>query len=254
MSNTTKKTIQHPKTIGLIMPLSTMDEFHTAEHWDKVRKCLSKSMFSGCCTKMVSDVNESKMITNTIMHNLHSNDIVVCDITCNNPNVMFELGIRIAFDKPVIVIKEKNDQNAVFDVSHIKYIEYPKDLNMPEMMKFFKSLKSMVQAAFKKQQDSKSMSILQQYGIFIKPIKDGNEELMKAINFINSELGTFEKRMSRQDYLLDKINMTVNKDQSHYKGSFEPFGCLSQTKQIMNMLEYKIYGTEKTLPDDGKLY
>ena len=245
---------QHPKSIGLIMPLSTTDTIHTAEHWEKVRQCLSKNMFRGCCTKMVSDLNESKMITNTIMNNLYSNDIVICDITCSNPNVMFELGIRIAFDKPLIIIKEKNDQKAVFDVSHIKYIEYPQDLNMPEMVTFFKTLKSMIQESFERQQNPKSISILQQYGVFIKPMADGNNELMKAINFISSGLNTIETRMSRQDFLLDKINMTVNKEGTHYRESPNYFGYKDSMKQLFRALGHDMLGAVKTLPDDGKLY
>ena len=254
MISDTKKQNKNPKTIGLIMPLSTMDDFHTAEHWNNVRKCLSKSMFPGCKTKMVSDVTESKMITNTIMDNLYSNDVVICDITCCNPNVMFELGIRIAFDKPVIIIKEKNDQKIAFDVSHIKYLEYPGDLNMPNMTDFFKCLKNMVREAFKTSSDKENMSILQQYGIFIKPIKDGNEELRKIINVINSALNTLETRMSRQDFLLDKINMTVNKEGSHYQEAPDYFGYKNTMKQLFGALGHDMFGSTKTIPDDGKLY
>jgi len=33
--------------------------------------------------------------------------MIVCDISGRNPNVMFELGLRLAFDKPAIIIKDE---------------------------------------------------------------------------------------------------------------------------------------------------
>ena len=73
---------------------------------------------------------------------------------------------------------------------------------------------------------------------------------MKAINFLSSGLNSLGTRMSRQDFLLDKINMTVNKDVSHYKGVPDHFGYYQSTQNLLRALGYD----PKTLPDDGKLY
>ena len=56
------------------------------------------------------------MIHKTIVQNLYLNPIVVCDVSGKNANVMFELGLRLAFDKPTIIIKDdKTDYS--FDTS-----------------------------------------------------------------------------------------------------------------------------------------
>jgi hypothetical protein len=48
-------------------------------------------------------------------------------VSGKNPNVMFELGIRLAFDKATIIIKDdKTDYS--FDTSVIQHIPYPRDL------------------------------------------------------------------------------------------------------------------------------
>jgi hypothetical protein len=43
---------------------------------------------------------------------------VIADLTDHNPNVLFELGIRIALDKPVLLIRAKGTP-PIFDVDHM---------------------------------------------------------------------------------------------------------------------------------------
>ena len=52
--------------------------------------------------RMVSDSDEVSVIQKRIVQNIYNNPIVVCDVSGKNANVMFELGMRLAFDKPVV--------------------------------------------------------------------------------------------------------------------------------------------------------
>jgi hypothetical protein len=54
---------------------------------------------AGFKPKMVSESEEIRVIQESIVQNLYDNDIVVVDVSGKNPNVMFELGLRLAFDK-----------------------------------------------------------------------------------------------------------------------------------------------------------
>jgi hypothetical protein len=56
-------------------------------------------------------------------------DIVVADLTDHNPNVMFELGLRMAIaKKPVCIIKSK-DTGRIFDVDNVLRVhEYSENL------------------------------------------------------------------------------------------------------------------------------
>ncbi len=56
--------------------------------------------------------------------------IVVCDISARNANVMFELGMRLAFDKPTVIIKDERTPYS-FDISSIEHLDYPSDLRYP---------------------------------------------------------------------------------------------------------------------------
>jgi nucleoside 2-deoxyribosyltransferase len=85
------------------------------------RACDKEKM--GCIR--VDKVELSTWISDDIKKYLDMADIVITDITGNNPNVMFELGWALAKDKKQIVIRDKNDPNKVpFDVKDIRHIAY----------------------------------------------------------------------------------------------------------------------------------
>lgn len=64
----------------------------------------------------------SDVIQATIINGLLDADLVVADLTEHNPNVLFELGVRMAEDKPVALIRAKGTK-PVFDVDNILRVE-----------------------------------------------------------------------------------------------------------------------------------
>ncbi len=66
----------------------------------------------------------SDVIHHTIVKELDEADLVIADLTDHNPNVLFELGIRIALDKPVLLIRAKGTP-PIFDVDQMmRVFEY----------------------------------------------------------------------------------------------------------------------------------
>jgi nucleoside 2-deoxyribosyltransferase len=61
---------------------------------------------------------DSDIIHHTIIHQLLNADLVIADLTDHNPNVLFELGIRLAKDKTVVLVKSK-DTGPIFDVDNL---------------------------------------------------------------------------------------------------------------------------------------
>jgi len=64
----------------------------------------------------------SDVIQSTIVNELLQADLVVADLTEHNPNVLFELGMRMAEDKPVALIRAKGT-GAIFDVDNMLRVE-----------------------------------------------------------------------------------------------------------------------------------
>lgn len=60
----------------------------------------------------------SDIIQSTIMNELITADLVIADLTEHNPNVLFELGVRMALEKPTALIRAKGT-TAIFDVDNL---------------------------------------------------------------------------------------------------------------------------------------
>lgn len=71
---------------------------------------------------VVSRSADDFLINDSIIRSLYEADIVLCDLsgTRGNPNVMFELGIRLALGTgPVIMFREEStDNERIFDIAH----------------------------------------------------------------------------------------------------------------------------------------
>lgn len=74
------------------------------------------------------------LITKAIIEQIISSDLVIADLTGNNPNVFYELAIRHSYRKPVIQIV-KNIIKLPFDVANMRTISYDTTLDGVEMAK-----------------------------------------------------------------------------------------------------------------------
>src|SRR5215510_10199244 len=52
-------------------------------------------------------VLEANFIHLDILHKILEAPMALCDLSTRNPNVLFELGLRQAFEKPVVLVQEE---------------------------------------------------------------------------------------------------------------------------------------------------
>lgn len=157
-----------PLTCGLIMPISNIDGC-TAEHWAEVKSIITDAVslitdFS-FTVNLVSDQEDVGVIQKRIVQNIYSSDVVVCDVSCKNPNVMFELGMRLAFDKPTLIIKDDGTDYS-FDTGVIEHLNYPRDLRFSKIVSFKQNLASKICATYKASLNDASQSFLSSFGTF----------------------------------------------------------------------------------------
>ena len=69
------------------------------------------------------DVRETNLIHLDILRRLLDTPMVLCDLSSRNPNVLFELGLRQAFDKPVVLVQEVGTPK-IFDIAPLRLTEY----------------------------------------------------------------------------------------------------------------------------------
>ena len=124
---------------GIVMPIAAWGEYDT-QHWLEVREIIGRAAKKvGMDPQPVWEGGETDIIQSRIVRNLYANAIVVCDISGLNPNVMFELGMRLTFRKPVVIIADENTR-LPFDTNVIDTLSYPADLHFAKVERFMEDL------------------------------------------------------------------------------------------------------------------
>ncbi len=182
---------------GLVMPISSIDDC-TEQHWLDVKLILTEAIGdSEFKANLVSDSDDVGIIQKRIIQNLYDNPIVVCDVSGKNPNVMFELGIRLAFDKPTIIVKDDATTYS-FDTSPIEHLEYPRDLRFNKIVEFKKSLTEKIKATYKKATtDPSYTTFLKHFGKFHVAQLETTE--VSKEDFIIEELRELKRFMVMRD-------------------------------------------------------
>lgn len=116
--------VQNNKKCFIIMPIST-PEGYTENHFKQVYETIIAPAVvkAGYEPYRVDDDRICDSIIDKILRNLVECEMAVCDLSSRNPNVMYELGIRQAYGKKVVLIQDEKSQ-PIFDVSAINTVFY----------------------------------------------------------------------------------------------------------------------------------
>ena len=190
---------------GLVMPISSMDSC-SESHWSDVRDILTEAIeAAGFTGNLVSDADEVGIIHKRIIQNLYDNPMVVCDVSGKNPNVMFELGIRLAFDKPTVIVKDDKTSYS-FDTSAIEHLEYPRDLRFTTVVAFKKKLAEKIAATHLRAiSDENFTTFLKHFGEFTVAKLDQKE--VSGQEYILEELKTIKNSVRRLESNPYKSNL-----------------------------------------------
>lgn len=119
----------------VIMPFSDSGEY-VSGHFSRVYNYIFKPAIekAGYIPHRIDAEKSSNLIQERIIRALIEAPMVLCDLSSRNPNVLFELGIRQAFDKPVVLVKDESTER-IFDISGLSTIEYRKSCIIDEAQK-----------------------------------------------------------------------------------------------------------------------
>lgn len=196
---------------GIIMPIAQMGDY-SADHWQEVKNIIIES------TELVDDIKfkteivsnsdgEINVIHKNIIQNIYNSSIVICDISGRNPNVLFELGMRLTFDKPTILIKD-DATDYLFDTGSIEHLSYPKDLRFSKIVEFKKQLARRIQLTYQKSIDDPTYSpFLGSFGEFKVPslnqipVSDVQQVILDELVNIRSEIKTLKRDRDKNTVL-----------------------------------------------------
>ncbi|HZS49089.1 MAG TPA: hypothetical protein VFC63_28740 [Blastocatellia bacterium] len=111
----------------IIMPISDHDSY-TKGHFGHVYEDIFKPacLNAGYQPVRADQVKETNLIHLDVLQRLLSSPMAICDLSTRNPNVLFELGLRQAFDKPVVLVQEEGTAQ-IFDIAPLRYTNYRKE-------------------------------------------------------------------------------------------------------------------------------
>jgi hypothetical protein len=198
---------------GLIMPISALDGC-SAEHWSEVQSIIIDAVDSIAeprfVPRLVSDADDVGVIQKRIIQNVYNSTIVICDVSGKNPNVMFELGLRLAFDKPTVIVKDDKTGYS-FDTGVIEHLEYPRDLRFTKIVDFKRKLADKVLNTHKAAvADPNHSPFLKSFGQFLvaslnqtetspdKVILEVLAEIQRDMHLLRERAYT-ERRLSRRE-------------------------------------------------------
>lgn len=227
-----------PITCGLIMPIATND-VGTAEHWSQVRTIIEDALKNtDLKVQMVSESDEVNVIHHNIVTNIFSNDIVICDVSSRNPNVMFELGMRLTFDKPVVIIKDRETPFS-FDVGNIQHLEYPRSLNYIEIQKFQDDLKTKTLATLTVSKGNGYSPFLSHYKI--KHLAKIDTEVVGREDFIISSLSEMKSEIKKLSTRPSSYSDSYYKKHNVDEASSDA-AKVSVTESLISIIGDGIYG------------
>jgi hypothetical protein len=118
------------KSCFVIMPISDPADYppgHFRRVYDHLIKPACAS--AGLEPTRADDVKSTNLIVVDILQRILAADLVICDLSARNPNVLFELGMRQAFDRPVVLIQDKQTER-IFDIQGIRTLDYDHTLRV----------------------------------------------------------------------------------------------------------------------------
>ena len=187
------------KNCFVLMPIADCDGYekgHFAHVYDDIIKpAIDKTEYTAI---RADEVKETNFIHLDILKKLIDVPIAVCDLSTRNPNVLFELGIRQAFDKPVVLIQEKGTPK-IFDIAPLRYLEYSKEMKYHEVLESQKKLQEAIEATKAAEGDSGNINSIVKLMALSSPaiipnLDNSNKEVL-ALDVMRSQMNDLKMMM-----------------------------------------------------------
>lgn len=194
MGETKDKKRQEPQICFVIMPFRTpqgYEEGHFRKIYEQV--FVPAIEMAGFIPHRVDDEIESTMIQGKLLDQLVNAPMVLCDLSSKNPNVLYELGIRHAFDLPVVLVQEAG-QSHIFDIGGITTIEYRKNRLYDEVVE---DQKKICRAILETANTKKNYSIMSLAKI--QPARIDNETSITQEDQIQIMLSDLSRKIDRME-------------------------------------------------------
>lgn len=225
------------KTCFVIMPIADIQGYDSG-HFTRVYNHLIKPACEAAGFKAIraDDINSSHMIIVDILKKIVESDIAICDLSGRNPNVLYELGLRQAFNKKTILIKDNKTEN-IFDVQGFRHSQYDSALRIDNVNSEVLKIKNSIEETFNSKNDINSIVQL----LEIEPaeivnktkLSDSDTIILRSISELSRKIEDINKNEKNQHHMFidEKITPTPSPLRNLSFSSI-----LKKTKNIRNYL------------------
>ncbi|MBD5511780.1 MAG: hypothetical protein HDR08_11105 [Lachnospiraceae bacterium] len=205
------------KTCFVVMPIGEYGS-STYKHYLEVYEDLFMPAIkkAGYIPKRADEEKSCNVIQCDIVQKIIDSDMVLCDLSGKNPNVLYELGIRQAFDLPVVLVQEQGTDR-IFDISIIRTIDYDHNMNNRRLKLDIDAISDAIE-------------------------RTSNETsgINSIIKFINIEKKLREKDTSDKEAIDILLNALLNKIQDIEDGQDGIYELLSQNQHNVQFMSDNI--------------
>lgn len=184
---------EEPKNCFVIMPISDVEGYpsgHFAEVYSELIEPAVKAAGYNC--SLANSTSAAHLIQLDVVTRIATAELCICDLSTNNPNVLFEYGIRQAFDKPTVLIKDDKTRR-IFDLSGFRDIEYDHTLRIAHTLRARQQIEAAIHATVGGSEDAEQVFSL------VKLMK-----LAKA-SFPTGEISRDDARFELLELKLDRL-------------------------------------------------
>lgn len=178
------------------MPISDVPGYESG-HFGRVYEHLIKPAIiaAGFDPIRADDTNKTDYIVVGIIKRVVESEMVLCDYSARNPNVMYELGIRHAFNLPVVLIKDRQTDK-VFDIQGLRYTDYDETLRIDSVQKDINRITKSINETSTADKGSYN-SVVQLAGLTAAKIPD-KQHVSPDTQLLMSAIASLESRINSQ--------------------------------------------------------
>jgi hypothetical protein len=231
----------------VVMPISD-PEGYSAGHFQRVYA----DIFAPACEEAgykpvrADDIRETNLIHLDVLQRLLNSPMVLVDLSSRNPNVLFELGLRQAFDKPVVLVQEAGTPK-IFDIAPLRFTEYRKARIYNEVLEDQRE----IAAAIKATRDTTGINSMVRILSLTQPaslpeVQDANRDpVLQLIRAELSELRIEIRRSQRDAY----FRGTLHEDEA-IRREMESLAAMTQELEARFLAVKHMKGMDKDLRRD----
>ena len=190
----------------VIMPISDQTDYDKG-HFSRVYEHLIKPACEngGFIPVRADEESKTNYIVIDIIKKILESDIVLCDLSSKNPNVLYELGLRQAFNKKSVLIKD-NKTSRIFDIQGLRTIDYDENLRIDDVKNKIDIISKTLEDTYSSN-ESDINSLIQL--LSIKPASfNESVELSQDSSLILEAISNISERLNNLELL--KSNITTN--------------------------------------------